>query len=611
MLSRSKKVYLDFFLTTIFLTIVIKNFIEYEYLRSFGDTFFLFNEKSLLNKISSFWIQSDFGYINNRNLFSLLIFLKIKAIFFPFENLNHVLFQNVYITFLILISAISLIKLYNFLLKLSIKGNYCFLSNRNNYQYFFLISFFFLNPFILQFIINIDITGLPIYLLTPTLLYLYLKFVLEIRFKYFLYLFILYFLIFTGTNNILIFTSAHFIIVPFFLFYLIQSKSKLRFLSINIVYIFLLIGINYVNFTYAIYGILSNLNSNNIANVDLEFNKNWFNWMSSNSSFLNIFKFQNYPAWSSRDGGIRLLWNFYDLYKYSLVGIIFTFFYIIPLIIIPRFKNFLKIEFRYLYLYLSIFIFLIAFLAKGSHEPFSFLNKILFDKIIFIAAYRTTFYFSISLITIFTILVAISINLTNISLNIRNKSLHKDLINITLILIISFITYNTYFKKNFLGNFFKFKIPSDLIQTVDHINHDKYLNNRILVLPKREDYRSKAIWKANINGSIFFHLINNELIENNVKNLNAEIIEKLIQKKYEKENLIKVFNFLGINQILFRKDLAELYNGIYKLITIDEKEYYLYQIFEDEFDTKLFSVLDVNLESKIIEIPKEIIHYND
>jgi len=84
MLSRSKKVYLDFFLTTIFLTIVIKNFIEYEYLRSFGDTFFLFNEKSLLNKISSFWIQSDFGYINNRNLFSLLIFLKIKAIFFPF-----------------------------------------------------------------------------------------------------------------------------------------------------------------------------------------------------------------------------------------------------------------------------------------------------------------------------------------------------------------------------------------------------------------------------------------------------------------------------------------------------------------------------------------------
>ena len=57
--------------------------------------------------------------------------------------------------------------------------------------------------------------------------------------------------------------------------------------------------------------------------------------------------------------------------------------------------------------------------------------------------------------------------------------------------------------------------------------------------------------------------------------------------------------------------MAELHDGIYKLITIEENEYYLYEMFKDEFDTKLFSVLNVNLETKILEIPKEILHYND
>ena len=266
-----------FFVFLLFYLIII-NFKDFDTLYSFGDSFFLFNENTKLQSILSIWDQSyNFGSINTRNQFSLFLIFLIKKLLF--KNISYIFFQKIYISIVLLVSFIGIISFYNICKKVFLEKtpqNIFFL------DYFYVCIFFFLHPFILQYVINIDFAGFISVLSTPIIAVVYYKFIKKFNYKYLIILILSIFYFYSAFNNILIIFAIHLVIIPFF--FILYFQLKLRsFLIRNSFYFSIILFLNLPLIYYSLLGIV-NVGENEITNINYE----WLKWMSTNSSFFNI-----------------------------------------------------------------------------------------------------------------------------------------------------------------------------------------------------------------------------------------------------------------------------------------------------------------------------------
>ena len=249
----------------------------------------------------------------------------------------------------------------------------------------------------------------------------------------------------------------------------------------------------------------------------------------------------------------------------------------------------------------------LVFLSKGLHYPFGVINEFLYNNFILIKAYRTTFYFSISLVTLIPIVSVISINyMFNNYLLIKR---FKNIFYYFIYILILFTIYKTYYDKNFINNFFKVKIPTEFDNTVKEIN--KYENYRFLSIPYISNIGNlKTIWKLHINGSnIFSHFTNNDIIAAyNPFNINNEIILKFFEKPRTEEEYIKLFKYLGISNILYRKDSAQLIGDYYNLIDEDKSTKEMKKFFNSSYKNKFYEIMEIN-KNEIITYPTNFKFY--
>jgi len=579
-----------FFVFLLFYLIII-NFKDFDTLYSFGDSFFLFNENTKLQSILSIWDQSyNFGSINTRNQFSLFLIFLIKKLLF--KNISYIFFQKIYISIVLLVSFIGIISFYNICKKVFLEKtpqNIFFL------DYFYVCIFFFLHPFILQYVINIDFAGFISVLSTPIIAVVYYKFIKKFNYKYLIILILSIFYFYSAFNNILIIFAIHLVIIPFF--FILYFQLKLRsFLIRNSFYFSIILFLNLPLIYYSLLGIV-NVGENEITNINYE----WLKWMSTNSSFFNIIQGQNYVGFSEEPNLIRSVWSFYDYIKENLFGKLFYYFYILGFVYYIILNDYHKYQKKIIVIFFLFFI----ILSKGVHLPFSFFNEWLYNNFFLIKAYRTIFYLYFPLIPFLVLLPFFFIKF--FLLYLRNKNM-KIFIIFFIVINISILLnlYYSYYNKKFISNYMKVKIPKELFLVTENINLLE--KERLVLLPFFSTDLVKKIWKLNVNGNIYSHLINKELIANQGSNINVQIVNNIIDDDLTNENILNIFKFYGISYIFFTKDNSTVFNDKYHLTNIPINTDKLVSRYKNIYHDKFHDLYFIENNS-IIDIIEKIIVY--
>jgi hypothetical protein len=582
---------LNFFFLFFLFCLIFINFIDFDTLYSFGDSFFLFNENIKLQDILSVWDQSyNFGSINTRNQFSLFLIFLIKKLLF--KNISFIFFQKIYILIGLLVAFVGIISFYNICKKVFLEKtpqNIFFL------DYFYVCIFFFLNPIVLQYVINVDFAGFISVLCTPIIGVIYYKFIKNFNYKYLIILILCIFYLYSAFNNILIIFAIHLVIIPFFFIFYFQLKLR-SFLIRNFFYFSILLFLNLPLIYFSLIGI-ANIGENEITNANYE----WLKWMSTNSSFFNIIQGQNYIGFSEEPNLIRSVWSFYDYIKENLFGKLFYYIYILGFVYYIILNDYHKYQKKIIVIF---FLFLII-LSKGVHLPFSFFNEWLYNNFFLIKAYRSIFYLSFPLIPFLSLLPIFFIKFFLLYLKKKNMKIFIIffiVINISILLNL----YYSFYNKKFISNYMKIKIPQELFLVTENINLLE--NQRLVLLPFFFPDTVKKIWKLNINGNIYSHFINKELIVNQGSNINVRIVNNVFKDDLTNENILNIFKFYGISYIFFTKDNSTVSNGKYNLMNIPINTNKLIgrykKIYHDKFHHLYF--IDNN---SIIDVIEKIIVY--
>jgi len=581
----------------IFFFLIISNYLSPLHLYSFGDSFFLFDEEVKIKNIFSYWNQSyNFGEIFVRNNFSLVFILLIKK--YLFGNINFVFFQKIYILFSISLSFISAIIFYKIFKKSFINNNNIQKSNLIP-EYFYFCIFFFLNPYVLQYIINVDFAGFIAFLSGPLVIVIYYKFITKFNYKYFFLLILSFIYLYSVYNNVLIKFSLYLSIIPFFFYFYFKLKFR-YFIIRNFFYFFILIFFNLPAIYFSILPLIQ-LDQISLSKSIIQDNEVWFKWTSHNSSFYNIIQGQSYMGWSENREIISTVWNFYDYIKINIFGKLFSFLYILGFL-------FFLISNKFKYKKIILFFCLILiFISKGAHFPFGFVNLWLYEKIFILSAFRTIFYLSLPLIPFFALFTVIFIksSLAEVKKFSRIKFIALSImINF---LIVSMI-FNTYGGNNFISGFMKVSIPNELYELSKKINEIE--DQRFISIPFLTNSEMKKIWKLNINGDIFNHLINKELITKNEGNINNQIIEDFLNDEIKYDEANNLFRFYGVSHIFLSKDNSIIANGNrYALMSLPSYAVDFPKLYKKLFNNKFYYLYFIE-NNKIIDIPEKIIIYD-
>jgi hypothetical protein len=571
--------------------LIISNYKDLDFLYSFGDSFFLFDTNVKLQNILSVWDQSyNFGSINTRNQFSFILIFLIKNI--VLEKISFIIFQKIYILIVFLVSFVGIISFYNIC-----KKEFLEKTTQNIFfpDYFYVCIFFFLHPFILQYAINVDFSGFISILSTPIIGVVYYKFIKNFNYKYLIILILSIFYFYSAFNNILIIFAIHLVIVPFFFILFFQLKLR-PFLIRNSFYFFIILFLNLPFIYYSLIGII-NLGEKEFINT----NYNWLKWMSTNSSFFNIIQGQNYVGFSEEPFSMRTIWSFYDYIKVNLFGKLFYYFYILGFVFYILFNNYHKYQKKIIVIFLLFFI----ILSKGIHFPFSFFNEWLYNNFFILQAYRTIFYLYLPLIPFLVLLPLFFIKFFLFNLKNKNMKIFMFsyiIINISILLNL----YYSYYNKNFISRFMKIKIPIELLSVTKNIN--SLDNQRLVLLPFFSEYSIKKIWKLHVNGNIYHHFIDKEIITNQSSNTNVQILNNIFNNNLSKENILNIFKFYGISHIFFTKDNSDVFYDKYYLETIPINTTKLInrhkKIYHDKYNELYFIE-----NNSIIDIVEKIIVY--
>jgi hypothetical protein len=462
-------------------------------------------------------------------------------------------------------------------------------------DYFYVCIFFFLHPFILQYVINVDFAGFISVLSTPIIAVVYYKFIKNFNYKYLIILILSIFYFYSAFNNILIIFAIHLVIIPFFFILYFQLKLH-SFLIRNSFYFSIILFLNLPLIYYSLLGIV-NVGENEIININYE----WLKWMSTNSSFFNIIQGQNYVGFSEEPNLIRSVWSFYDYIKENLFGKLFYYFYILGFVYYIILNDYYKYQKKIIVIF---FLFSII-LSKGVHLPFSFFNEWLYNNFFLIKAYRTIFYLYFPLIPFLVLLPFFFIKFFLLYLRKKNMKMFIFffiVINISILLNL----YYSYYNKKFISNYMKVKIPKELSLVTENINLLE--NERLVLLPFFSTDSVKKIWKLNVNGNIYSHLINKELIANQGSNINVQIVNNIIDDDLTNENILNIFKFYGISYIFFTKDNSTVFDGKYHLTNIPINADKLVSRYKNIYHDKFHDLYFIENNS-IIDIIEKIIVY--
>lgn len=347
-----------------------------------------------------------------------------------------------------------------------------------------------------------------------------------------------------------------------FIFYVVLNFSKIK-----KSHLFLLFsGILLVN----IYWILNIISI--AKDVGFEHSMSWTTWTTANSSFLNMFRFQGFWAWNAKAFGSYL---FPQKVFYENPVIIFISFCItsFAFLIFLNIKGLSRAKRSNLYVITLLFL-ISMFIAKGLHEPLSFLNKFAYKNIPFFWIFRSPWEKFIPVVVFsLIILFCYSSEFIEERFLIGGNRHEKTDLKLRLFKVIPFLLIfvfgGPYFtgaglpvdRGNFPGG--RVEIPDYWYKAAEVINN-QIGGGRILLLPENPFYQMHYFWpKDGYYGTdptaffIFKPLISISPGGGFMKNTSSEFLKVLYEKiaNGEGSDLIPYLRMANVKYVLHRNDL--------------------------------------------------------
>lgn len=305
-------------------------------------------------------------------------------------------------------------------------------------------------------------------------------------------------------------------------------------------------------------------------NVKFDNRTSWASWTSSLSSFLNMFRFQGFWAWDKKSFGSMLVLSksFYDSPLLIFISFCLT---SSAFFIFLNNKGLSKSQKSNLYIFTLLFL-VSFFIAKGMHEPFSFLNLFAYNYIPFFSMFRTP-WTKFMPIAVFSLIVLFCYSGEFIEKKVlsRGNKQGKDGLGVfTMMLLVLILVFCGPFficqmfpadRGNFPGG--RVKIPDYWYEAAAAINNNQADIGRILLLPENYFYQVHYFWPKDGYYGVdpANHLIFKPLISGSIGGFvanNSTGFTSVLYKEISSATGSTFINFLrmaNVEYILFRDDL--------------------------------------------------------
>lgn len=290
----------------------------------------------------------------------------------------------------------------------------------------------------------------------------------------------------------------------------------------------------------------------NLSTKAIVFSRDWVDYISQNTSLLNIFRLQAVPSWYSdvnipnREHPYAAQYLFSP--QYVFISFLFPILAFIGIVFAKgRKQKKLIVLFSFLALVSMIF-------AAGTHRPFGSLYAFIYSKLPGFVIFRTPYYKFASAYFI-SVSVLISFSLTYIISLLTKKSKVLSGLSVGLIVVIYLGFYHSLLfpaENNFIwkkGSSTRLEVPSYVYETNSWLTEHNKDRSRILVVPAlnqadRSDGYTWGYWSLSplsysLSSQIFLAnegaLLDEErawvdLMHQSIKNKNEELFVKLAQK---------------------------------------------------------------------------------
>lgn len=390
------------------------------------------------------------------------------------------------------------------------------------------------------------------------------------------------FFIFNGGSllGLPLFGSFFVIILGILLFDLLHILSSrnffelykdLRFLGLSLIFIILLNS--YQIFPY-VTNIINKEFFSHTGVTDISQNSGWLNYISQNTSLLNLFRMQGVPNWFLDVFKVHPDHPYSYIYLKNPIFIIVSF--ILPIIVFLPLILYKEIRQKKILLFFALITLIAMLFAAGTHTPFGFLYNILFENVPGFFIFRTPYYkfvgaFYIGAVVLLTASFSLVINnlINRLNKNKFNKNFKTALGFLFCFLIIGLwlsYHYNLLIPQKVFtwktGYSTKFNIPTYIweFKEWDNSRND---NQRILLLPplkdnKYSDSYTFGYWSLS---PITYSLSSGTVVIDDLGLSGGEkawvnsLYLAIQQKDMEKIKII--LNKLNIGYIIIRKDFED------------------------------------------------------
>lgn len=364
----------------------------------------------------------------------------------------------------------------------------------------------------------------------------------------------------------------------------VKKKDSLLFKRALIFSILSLVFLILLNL-YSILPFVSTLVSSDYAKVvgagTISAGKEWLDFLSRGSYFMNLFRFQGVPEWYLTGGLPNPEYSYAALYLTNSLPVFISF--ILPIISLSGLlyaKG--KIE-RYLISFFAILFLVSMFFTSGTNSPLGFIYTFLYEKVPGFSIFRSPYYkFASSFILSYSALLAYSLSKLGEFVFLKINKLFKLRLKIiffmagllfVLIVSASWFSYNSIiFNKD---NLFKWqpdkstlvKVPGYATEFNNWLK-DTNFSGRALMVPAFDgssgnDNYTWGYWSLSPLPSILF--TNGSFVANDVANnpIESDKINKLYTLFLQKSPVFFDFSKkLGIDYIFLRGDYLAQDNNI-------------------------------------------------
>jgi len=365
----------------------------------------------------------------------------------------------------------------------------------------------------------------------------------------------------------------------FMLTWLVKGEGKARFLStIKFLVLSLLftVALNLYQLLPASLGLFNKAYLDELGGKAVAGSGDWLNYISTNSSFINMFRLQGIPSWYSDWYEPDVGHSYASLYLESpvltTVSFLFPLLVVLSLVIVKRKKE------RVIVYFFGFAYLLAMFFMAGSHEPTGNLFKLFFDLIPGFSVFRTPYYkfasaFFISFAVLFSYILSKLVEfVVSYRLRLKKASFYGILLSIGL-LGVWMAYHGVLFRRTNVFNWQPnsstlVQVPRYVYEMSEWMEENISHNERVLLWPPRDDqtYTEGYTWGYWSLSSLPYVLADTNVLANELTLTDGEMSGvKLLYSALEEGNDLlfrSMATRLGVHYILEGNDYGKKFASL-------------------------------------------------